>query len=73
MSKDRRKRIAEALALIEEARDILVEVRNEESEAYENLPEGIMYSERGEQMTSNVDEIDEYIGYIESTESLEEM
>ena len=73
MNKDRRKRIAEALTLIEEAGDILTEVRDEENEAYESLPEGIMNSERGEQMASNVDEIDEYIGYIESTESLEEM
>lgn len=73
MNKDRRKRIAEALALIEEARDILAEVRDEENEAYESLPEGIMYSERGEQMASNANEIDEYIGYIESMESLEEM
>lgn len=39
MNKDRRKRIAEALALIEEARDILAEVRDEENEAYESLPE----------------------------------
>lgn len=38
MNKQRRNRIAEALELISQARDILEEVKDEEQESYENLP-----------------------------------
>jgi len=37
MNKQRRNRIAEALELISQARDILEEVKDEEQESYENL------------------------------------
>ena len=50
MNKQRRNRIAEALELISQARDILEEVKDEEQESYENLPESLQYGERGEQM-----------------------
>ena len=49
MNKQRRNRIAEALELISQARDILEEVKDEEQESYENLPESLQYGERGEQ------------------------
>ena len=39
MNKQRRNRIAEALELISQARDILEEVKDEEQESYENLPQ----------------------------------
>lgn len=50
MNKQRRNRIAEALELISQARGILEEVKDEEQESYENLPESLQYGERGEQM-----------------------
>ena len=37
MNKQRRNRIAEALELISQARDILEEVKDEEQESYENF------------------------------------
>ena len=43
MNKQRRNRIAEALELISQARDILEEVKDEEQESYENLPESLQY------------------------------
>ncbi len=52
MNKHRREKIKKAL-------DILCEVRDEEREAYENLPEGIQYSERGEAMEENADQLEE--------------
>lgn len=55
MNKQRRNRIAEALELISQARDILEEVKDEEQESYENLPESLQYGERGEQMQENVE------------------
>ena len=55
MNNNKRKRIDEAMALIEEARSIvdgartiIEEVTQEESEAYENMPENLQYSGRGE-------------------------
>lgn len=59
MNKQRRKQIAAAIELIEQAQAILEEVTAEEQEAYDNLPEGIQLSERGELM-------EEYIYALES-------
>ena len=73
MNKQRRNRIAEALELISQARGILEEVKDEEQESYENLPVSLQYGERGEQMQENVDSLEEFIGYLEETDSLEEM
>ena len=73
MNKQRRNRIAEALELISQARGILEEVKDEEQESYENLPESLQHGERGEQMQENVDSLEEFIGYLEETDSLEEM
>lgn len=73
MNNMRRKNVMEALELIEKARNILEEVKDEEQEAYNNLPESLQYGERGEQMQENVDAIEEYLSYLEETDSLEEM
>lgn len=50
MNAQRRKEIAKAIALIEDAIAILDSVAEEEREAYDNLPENLQYSERGERM-----------------------
>lgn len=55
MNKDRRKRLNEALglidqaeALIEQAAAIVEEVCEEEQEAFENMPESLQQGERGD-------------------------
>ncbi len=58
MNKARRKEIERAIELIEQAREILEVVMDEEQEAFDNLPESLQCSERGETM-------EEYIGVIE--------
>jgi len=72
MNIDKRKRIDEATALIEEARSIVEEVTQEESEAYENMPENLQYSERGELIQEAINNLeyadncfDELLGYLE--------
>lgn len=55
MNNARRKEIREAISLIQEAVDILVNVREDEEMAYENLPEGIQMSERGDAMQEWID------------------
>ena len=59
MNKQRRKQIAAAMELIEQAQAILEEVIAEEQEAFDNLPESLQTSERGELM-------EEYIYTLES-------
>lgn len=67
MNKVRRKRLAEAIDLINQAKGILEEVKDEEQEAYDNLPESFQYGERGEQMQEYIDSMDE------AYENLDEM
>lgn len=62
MNAQRRKEIAKAIALIEGAIAILDGVAEGEREAYDNLPESLQYSERGERM----EECAEAIEYVSS-------
>lgn len=55
MNKARRKRIAEAAELLDQARGILEEVRDEEQEAHDSLPESLQNGERGEEMEAYID------------------
>ncbi len=52
MNKDRKKRLSKIWSLLEEIKD-------EEQEAFDNLPESMQYTEKGESMEQNIDEIDE--------------
>ena len=49
MNKARRKKIEEARGLLMKASEIITECFEEEDEAYNNLPDGIRYSETGDQ------------------------
>lgn len=72
MNKDRRKRIARAIDLINEAWEILEEVKDEEEEAYNNMPEGLQSSERGERMEQYIEILEEAVDNLDTT-SLEEI
>lgn len=59
MNNDRRNRINQAVALMQEALSILETARDEEHEYYDNMPENLQGSERGEaaeQAASNLDD-----------------
>ena len=74
MNKERRKIIEEAIEMINEANDLLATVRDEEQEAFDNLPEGIQMSERGETMERYISDLDEIIDTIyDGVSTLEEM
>ena len=70
MNKARRKRLGEAFDLIGEAQDILCSVREEEQEAYENLPDCFQDGERGEEMQNYMDMIEEAEGYLDDANSV---
>ena len=70
MNKAKRKRLGEAFDLIGTAQDILSAVREEEHEAYENLPDSFRDGERGEEMQNYMDMIEEADGYLDDANSV---
>lgn len=58
MNKMRRERLDEAHSKLIEAYHIIEEVKDEEEQAFDNMPENLQGSERGEQM-------EEYIATLE--------
>ena len=55
MNTKRREIIERSLSLLRKAFDDLEMVRDEEEEAYDNMPEGLQESERGEMMQEAID------------------
>lgn len=72
MNKARRKEIARAIELMEMAREILEEVMNEEQEAFDNMPESLQSSERGEAMEEYIYTLEEMVDNLD-TESLQDI
>ena len=70
MNKARRKRLQEAFDLVAKAQEILAEVREEERESIENLPDNFRYGERGEEMQTYIEMIDEADGYLDDAKSV---
>lgn len=73
MNKERRKVLSNAIELLETAKSYvedayaLVETcKDDEEECYDNLPEGIQESERGEALQENVDDLDNIYMELES-------
>jgi hypothetical protein len=66
MNKDRRKLIQQAWDKLAEVREEIEAIKNDEQDAYDNLPESLQQGERGEAMYDAID-------YLESAcESIEE-
>ena len=66
MNNTRRKKIAKAIELIEKAVEILEDVKNEEQEAIDSMPENLAGSERAEKMEEYIWNIDEYIEALDT-------
>lgn len=66
MNKARLKRLDTVADGLETLLRELSEIRDEELEAYDNLPDGIQASERGEQMSENADALEEVCDNFES-------
>jgi hypothetical protein len=58
MNKERRNRINKVIEQLETLKDEISDISMEESEAYDNLPEGIQDSDRGEAMQEAIDNLD---------------
>ena len=58
MNKARRKMLQDIIDELDAQREQIEAVQKEEQEAYDNLPESIQDSERGEAMSGNVDDLE---------------
>lgn len=73
MNKNRRNAISDIYDKLIDIQSDLECIRDEEQEAFDNLPESIQYSERGERMEEYISSLDEaldYVGY--AVDSLDE-
>ena len=70
MNKARRKRLSEAYEKITEVQGIIEEIRDEEQEAHDNLPESFQNGERGEEMEGYIEMLDEVYGYLDDAQSV---
>ena len=68
MNKARRKELARVVDLLDQARDLLDTIRDEEQEAFDNLPESIQCSERGEAMENCISTMEEMLDYLDTGE-----
>lgn len=70
MNKQRRKRLTEAFNKIAEVMGILEEVKSEEEESYENLPDNFRDGERGEEMQNYIEMLEEANNYLDDANSV---
>ena len=68
MNAERRKRIEKAVGMIADARSILDEVKTDEQDAFDNMPESIQASERGERMEEFIEMLEEAVSAMEEVE-----
>lgn len=69
MNRERRKRIMQLSEKLSEVRTSLESILNEEEDAFDNMPESLQETERGEQMQEYIEVMGEAISYIEEMES----
>lgn len=70
MNRQRRKKMEQAFNKISEAMDILDEVKAEEYESLENLPENFRNGDRGEEMQTYIEMIEETFNYLDDARSV---
>ena len=65
MNKIRRKALATVVAKLDEAYDLLEEIQSDEQDAYDNMPESLQESERGEHMGEILDVLGDAIDSLD--------
>lgn len=64
MNATQRKELAELATQIDTIKEQLESIRDAEQEKYDNLPEGLQESERGEKFQEGIDTLDEIISNL---------
>ena len=65
MNKYRRNQINEIIKTLTTSRDELEALKDEDQEAFDNYPENLQYSERGEMMQEAIDTMEEALSNVE--------
>ena len=74
MNKERRQKIGKIIERLEDIAAELEAIAEEERDAFDNLPESIQYSERGEAMEAAADDLEDVSGEVSDLASrLEEL
>ena len=64
MNKERRKQIDGMIAKLDNIKEHISDILDDEQNAFDNMPESIQYSERGYNMQEAIDNLDDSIGNI---------
>ena len=67
MNNDRRKELRNAVALMAEAFNIVENIKQEEEESFDNLPESLQEGERGDMMQQYISVMDDVIVLMEES------
>ena len=70
MNQDRRKRLEKIQGLIDDAIAQLEEIREEEQEAFDNMPESIQDGERGETMQEHISNMEDVESSLDDARSV---
>ena len=65
MNKENRKELEKAIALIEDAKEIVERIKDEEQEKFDNLTEGLQQTERGQRFEETVSTLDDVFSQLE--------
>ncbi len=66
MNRERRQQLLDVASSLADAMDRLSEIRDEEQEAFDNMPEGLQSGNRGQTMQEAIDTMDEWSSEIEA-------
>lgn len=66
MNGERRKKLERALELIGEAKSIVEEIKGEEEESFEAMPESMQSGEKGEKATVGIDALGEAMDSLDN-------
>ena len=66
MNKQRRQELGDVVEYLDDAINRLEEIRDDEQESFDNLPEGFQYSDPGNRMLDAIDALDGFVSDIET-------
>lgn len=69
-NKQRRKRLGKAFDLVSEAMKILEDIKTEEQESYDNLPDNFRDGDKGEEMQNYIEMLEEASNYLDDANSV---
>lgn len=69
MNKARREELFDVSGILDDAIGRLNEIREDEQEAYDSMPEGLQMSSRGDAMQEAIDTLDEFEAAISDIQS----